>query len=32
MDRNKQGFDPAAAEAIAARLKDQPGALMLILH
>jgi formate dehydrogenase subunit gamma len=32
MDRNKPGFDPAAAEAIAARLKDQPGALMLILH
>jgi formate dehydrogenase subunit gamma len=32
MDRNIQAFDPAAAEAIAARLKDRPGALMLILH
>ena len=32
MDHNKNGFDPAAIEAIAARLKERPGALMLILH
>jgi formate dehydrogenase subunit gamma len=32
MDQNQNGFDPAAVEAIAARLKDRPGALMLILH
>ncbi|MGH7914360.1 MAG: NAD(P)H-dependent oxidoreductase subunit E, partial [Candidatus Binataceae bacterium] len=32
MDQNQNGFDPAAVEEIAARLKDRPGALMLILH
>lgn len=32
MERNQNGFDPAAVEAIAARLKDRPGALMLILR
>ena len=32
MDQNQNGFDPAAIEAIAARLKERPGALMLILH
>ena len=32
MDQHQNGFDPAAVEAIAARLKDRPGALMLILH
>jgi formate dehydrogenase subunit gamma len=32
MERNRNGFDPAAVEAIAERLKDQPGALMLILR
>jgi formate dehydrogenase subunit gamma len=32
MDKKQNGFDPAAVEAIAARLKDRPGALMLILH
>ena len=32
MDQNRNGFDPAAIEAIAARLKERPGALMLILH
>lgn len=32
MERNQNGFDPAAVEAIAQRLKDRPGALMLILR
>jgi formate dehydrogenase subunit gamma len=32
MERNQNGFDPEAVEAIAARLKDRPGALMLILR
>jgi formate dehydrogenase subunit gamma len=32
MEQHQNGFDPAAVEAIAARLKDRPGALMLILH
>jgi formate dehydrogenase subunit gamma len=32
MDQTQNGFDAAAVEAIAARLKDRPGALMLILH
>jgi formate dehydrogenase subunit gamma len=32
MDPTQNGFDPAAVEAIASRLKDRPGALMLILH
>jgi formate dehydrogenase subunit gamma len=32
MNHNKSGFDPAAIEAIATRLKQRPGALMLILH
>jgi formate dehydrogenase subunit gamma len=32
MDQNKNDFDPAAIEAIADRLKERPGALMLILH
>jgi formate dehydrogenase subunit gamma len=32
MDQNQTGFDLAVVEAIAARLKDRPGALMLILH
>jgi formate dehydrogenase subunit gamma len=32
MDQNQNGFDPAAIEAIAARLRERPGALMLILH
>jgi formate dehydrogenase subunit gamma len=32
MDQNRNGFDPAAVEAIAERLKQQPGALMPILH
>ena len=32
MEQNQNGFDPAAIEAIAARLKERPGALMLILH
>ena len=32
MNQNQNGFDPAAIEAIAARLKERPGALMLILH
>ena len=32
MDRKKNSFDPAAIDAIAARLKDRPGALMLILR
>jgi formate dehydrogenase subunit gamma len=31
-NQHQNGFDPAAVEAIAARLKDRPGALMLILH
>lgn len=32
MDPHHNGFDPATVEAIASRLKDRPGALMLILH
>ncbi|HVA40384.1 MAG TPA: formate dehydrogenase subunit gamma [Candidatus Binataceae bacterium] len=32
MDQNRNDFDPAAVEAIAARLRERPGALMLILH
>lgn len=32
MERNQNGFDPAVVETIAARLKDRPGALMLILR
>lgn len=32
MDSQYNGFDPAAVEAIAARLRERPGALMLILH
>jgi formate dehydrogenase subunit gamma len=32
MDLKHNSVDPAAIEAIAVRLKDQPGALMLILH
>jgi formate dehydrogenase subunit gamma len=32
MDQNQTGFDLVVVEAIAARLKDRPGALMLILH
>ncbi|HEY2525124.1 MAG TPA: formate dehydrogenase subunit gamma [Candidatus Binataceae bacterium] len=32
MDENKNGFDRAAVEAIAAELKERPGALMLVLH
>jgi formate dehydrogenase subunit gamma len=32
MERNQNGFDPAAVVAIAERLKDRPGALMLILR
>jgi formate dehydrogenase subunit gamma len=32
MEEHRNGFDPTAVEAIAARLKDRPGALMLILH
>jgi formate dehydrogenase subunit gamma len=32
MEQHQNGFDPEAVEAIAARLKDRPGALMLILH
>lgn len=32
MDQKQSGLDPAAVEAIATRLKDRPGALMLILH
>lgn len=31
-DQHRNGFDPAAAAAIAARLKERPGALLLILH
>jgi formate dehydrogenase subunit gamma len=31
-NHDQNGFDPAAVEAIASRLKDRPGALMLILH
>lgn len=31
-DQDQNGFDPAAAAAIAARLKERPGALLLILH
>ncbi len=32
MDRHYSGFDPAAVEQIASRLRERPGALMLILH
>jgi formate dehydrogenase subunit gamma len=32
MQESRNGFDPAAIQAIATRLKDRPGALMLILH
>jgi len=32
MDQHQNGFDLAAIEAIAARLRNRPGALMLILH
>ena len=32
MEQHQNGFDPVAVKAIAARLKDRPGALMLILH
>jgi formate dehydrogenase subunit gamma len=32
MDQTQNGFDAVAVEAIAARLKSRPGALMLILH
>ncbi len=32
MDQHQNGFDPAAVAAIGSRLKDRPGALMLILH
>lgn len=32
MDQNQSGFDPASVEEIAARLKERPGALMLILR
>jgi formate dehydrogenase subunit gamma len=32
MDQQQDGFDPAAVSAIAADLRDRPGALMLILH
>lgn len=32
MDQHQNGFDPAVVAAIASRLKDRPGALMLILH
>lgn len=32
MEEHRNGFDPMAVEAIAARLKDRSGALMLILH
>lgn len=32
MDQKQDGFEPAMIEAIAARLKDRPGALMLILR
>lgn len=32
MDQHQNGFDPATVEAIAARLRERPGALMLILH
>ena len=31
-NQHQNGFDPVAVKAIAARLKDRPGALMLILH
>jgi formate dehydrogenase subunit gamma len=31
-NHDQNGFDPVAVEAIASRLKDRPGALMLILH
>ena len=32
MDHAQHDFDAAAVESIATRLKDRPGALMLILH
>jgi formate dehydrogenase subunit gamma len=32
MDETQNGFDAAAVDAITTRLKDRPGALMLILH
>jgi len=32
MDQTQNGFNAAVVDAIAARLKDRPGALMLILH
>ncbi len=32
MEHHQNGFDPAMVEAIASRLKERPGALMLILH
>lgn len=32
MDQTQNGFDAAAVDAITTRLKDRPGALMLILH
>jgi len=32
MAQNRNGFDPAAVAAIAERLKERPGALMLILR
>jgi formate dehydrogenase subunit gamma len=31
-NQDQNGFDPVVVEAIASRLKDRPGALMLILH
>jgi formate dehydrogenase subunit gamma len=31
-NEDQNGFDPVVVEAIASRLKDRPGALMLILH
>ncbi|HZO82723.1 MAG TPA: formate dehydrogenase subunit gamma [Candidatus Binataceae bacterium] len=32
MDRHYEAFDPATVEAIVSRLRQRPGALMLILH
>src|SRR5579871_3815336 len=32
MQESRNGFDPVAIQAIASRLKDRPGSLMLILH
>jgi formate dehydrogenase subunit gamma len=32
MEQHQNGFDPATVETIALRLKERPGALMLILH